>query len=139
MHRQKVVRKVRVLAPAVTAAAPRMDEAFVRVALRFLKHAATFGYELEQLTVTVFDDVFSPPDFDGALTGFVDVLVDEIGLRKRLGKALVDVMMPAVVAGYNIDQLIDELEKYVKAPVYPRSISGVNSRRVLVVLEPQTH
>lgn len=90
------------------------EKVFDRVLIRFLKSSAEAGFELEQLTVTVFDEVFTeatPEDlFDGTLGSFLSILMDEVHLRKKLGKSMLDVIMPASVVGYDIYGLIAELE-----------------------------
>lgn len=91
-----------------------MDIDFDRVLLDFLKRSAEEGLDLEQVTVNIFDEVFSDvgegQPFDGTLSSFSLLMLDQMKLKRQLGSAMLDVIMPATVDGLDIYELIDRLE-----------------------------
>lgn len=127
----------RQIAPIVFELAENVDVAFEKVLLCFLKKAAESGMDLEQVTVTVFDEVFASRDndefFDGTLSSFMNLLMEEVHLRRRFGNAVLDVIMPATVMGQDIYELIDHLEANIKLKPSLRMIGS----KMLPVLQPQ--
>lgn len=130
----------RSISPFFGELAGNADLAFEKTILDFLKKAAESGLDLESLTVTVFDEVFSSSAqdelFDGSLDSFLSMLMDEVGLRKRLGNAVLDIIMPATVLGYDLYELIDILEGQYAAKTPKRKVSSIN--HVLPVLKAKT-
>tara|TARA_B100000700_G_scaffold101966_1_gene114956 strand:+ start:7269 stop:7886 length:618 start_codon:yes stop_codon:yes gene_type:complete len=89
------------------------DVVFEQVLISFLKRCAEDGLDLEQVTITVFDEVFTAEGdmpFDGTLSSFLSLLLDGVHLRRRLGSAMLDILMPATIMGYDLYDLIGDLE-----------------------------
>lgn len=90
------------------------DIDFDQVLVEFLKRSAEEGFDLEQVTVNIFDEVFSNAgegqSFDGTLSSFSLLMLDRMHLKRQLGSAMLDVIMPATVEGLDIYDLIDRLE-----------------------------
>lgn len=91
-----------------------MDLTFDEALISFLRRAAEEGMDLDQVTLSIFDEVFAneddPMPFDGTLATFSMYLCDALNLRRRIGSTLLEVVMPATVAGRDIYDLIGELE-----------------------------
>lgn len=90
---------------------------FDAVLLAFLKRSAEEGFDLEQVTVNVFDDVFSDggdyEPFDGSLSTFSVMFLDSVNLKRQIGSAILDVIMPATTRGVDIYDLISDLEDMI--------------------------
>lgn len=105
-----------------------MDTIFDDVLVKFLKQATEEGMELEQVVCNIFDDMFvnedEVPSFDGTLSAFSLMMLEGLGLKKPVGSALLDLLMPASTKeGYDIYNMIDELEGSIsrRKDVKPKS------------------
>jgi hypothetical protein len=88
-------------------------ECFDEALINFLKRSAEHGLNLDQVTTNVFDEVFSvmgEEPFDGSLSSFSMLMLDEMKVKRRIGSKILDVLMPAAVDGIDIYELIDRLE-----------------------------
>jgi hypothetical protein len=117
---------------------------FKSLLVDFLKRSTEEGFDLDQVTMNIFDEVFCGDEgisSDGTLSTFALMLFDKVHLKQQLGMAVLDVIMPAVAAGKDIYDLVEELEQGMSELVMPsETVQGETSlkkRTKVIVRRPE--
>lgn len=101
--------------PLVKMQSGDMDLVFDEVMLEFLTKAAEHGMSLDEVTIGIYEDVFTDGEegviFDGTLDSFMLIMLERMKLRKPVGSALLEFLMGAVSQHHDIDLLIEDLQE----------------------------